>query len=205
MAYGRCAANSMGEAVVEWRRVEHQHVEADGMVKCKRCNGQVPSHRRNAFIGRRCPAWCATSAEEGWPAPEQDWGAWIFAELGRQAAGTQRPAGSKATSTARKRGSTAEPAKRAGQQEMQALFAAKAWRPHVAAQGPQLVGCLHCGEVARSWRSLQVRPCGSWKVRLPPRLQALLLLDSVAQAGGPPQDYAAALAARRGELPRPPE
>jgi hypothetical protein len=104
LAYGRCGGNARGAAVVTWTRVVHQVLEDHGQVRCTRCAGHVPAHRRNTFIGKQCPAWHAVAPEPGLGGgggaggEVPDWGAWVFALLGRRAAGGDHASSSKDSS-----------------------------------------------------------------------------------------------------------
>jgi ribonuclease HI len=207
-AYGACGANACGERW-PWRRIHHQATEGDGRMACGRCSGSVPLGRRAAFEGRRCPAWKTDppsgSAHE---ADAPDWGAWYLRVMGHKTAGcggareslvevTNGSLGSRGVESER----TMVPSAR-----IQALFAGAAWRSHVAAQGPGYTACISCGAAARRWPLLESTPCPGWRDLLPPRVAALIMLsDDICKAGGPPVRFAAALAARRGEVPRPPE
>ena len=114
LAYGHCTANgglpgAEAPPGVYWQRVPHRIVEADGLVRCARCRGSVPAHRRATFVTRRCPAWWLASPNGDVAAPGDDhqqaaicpaapmvtpaadgsdWGAWVFAVLGHAVAGT---------------------------------------------------------------------------------------------------------------------
>jgi hypothetical protein len=224
LAYGKCPANISGDHWT-WRRQPHELVEGDGVVACTRCGGSVPVLRRGAFEGRQCPAWRAmephpmdpigdqsaaapalegVAAAETPPASSADWGAWIFGLLGHKVAGRIQPSqGSRGQSCVAVAAPVGldQPIQRG-----QAILAGTAWRSHVSAQGPGFVACLACGGMARGLTQLQAAPCSGWRERLPPRVAALTLLgDRVARAGGPQVVFLAALAARRGERPRPPE
>jgi ribonuclease HI len=207
LAYGRCALNAIGEAIT-FTRVPHQPLEENGSVGCLRCGGRVPAHRRSAFIGKQCPAWqlvvpeSQVEGEAGDALP--DWGAWIFALLGHRAAGVVHGPATSTSGAANEQAALATPV--TGAEGIRALFAGGAWRAHVAAQGPNFSGCLVCGDTAPRWQTLQATPCKQWRAVLPPRVAALVLLgDGVMRVSGPPIGFAAALAARRGERPRPPE
>jgi ribonuclease HI len=202
LAYGSCAFNT-DEAHWLWRRVPHLVSVDDGQVSCARCNGTVPLGRRSAFEGKRCPAWLAEAPETITDAP--DWGAWFYKLMGHSAAGVRVRSRLHGPSTG---GGEAEAQRPAASRQagVQALFNGTAWRPHAGAQGPSFVACITCGGIAGDWTQLQATSCGGWRVVLPPRVAALVLLgDNISRAGGPPTGFVAALAARRGERPRPPE
>jgi hypothetical protein len=160
LAYSRCPANLEGQQW-EWKRVPH--VVADGVehISCSRCGGSVPMCRRAAFEGRRCPAWNLEPPGAGAVGP--DWGAWYFNVLGYKVAGKCAP----------QRGRTAPPnpaevaeeqaAPRNRTQDVLSIMTGKAWRPHTAACGPGHVACMSCGTSARSWATLQARPCTGWR------------------------------------------
>ena len=203
LAYSRCPANLEGQQW-EWKRVPH--VVADGAehISCSRCGGSVPMCRRAAFEGRRCPAWNLEPPGAGAVGP--DWGAWYFNVLGYKVAGKCAP----------QRGRTAPPnpaevaeeqaAPRNRTQDVLSIMTGKAWRPHTAACGPGHVACMSCGTSARSWATLQARPCTGLREKLPPRVAALALLGSrLVRAGGPPAGFAAVVATRVNEQPRPPD
>jgi ribonuclease HI len=214
LAYGKCSANADGEHWT-WRRQPHQVVERDGVIGCTRCGGSVPMLRRPMFEGRQCPAWRATApaapggdAESAFPAAAQvavgsdDWGAWILGLLGHNVAG-----GRQATKGGQK-GVTVTALTRSDAHLLgaQTILSGTAWRPHISAQGPNFIACLVCGGTARGWAKLHAAPCSSWRDVLPPRVAALTMLgDQVARACGPEAAFFAALDARRGERPRPPE
>lgn len=86
-----------------------------------------------------------------------------------------------------------------------ALFAGRAWQPHVAAQGPGFAVCLACGASAPTWRHLAARPCAGWAPALAPRAAAVLLLPDVACAGGDAAAFPAALQRRLQQRPRAPD
>jgi ribonuclease HI len=208
LAYGLCGANSGGECWT-WSRVPHQVSEGDGRLACTRCEGSVPVGRRASFDGKRCPAWKALPPAEHVQVPA-DWGAWILRVMGHKTAGANTGQGRRSgcsrnpvvdTVRATEARCAATPTMNA-----QALFAGAAWRSHVAAQGPGYAACIWCGAISKRWHTLQATPCSSWRNQLPPRAAVLVLLsDGISRAGGPPVRFAAALAARRGEVPRPPE
>jgi ribonuclease HI len=236
LAYGCCSANGGGAGAAEvagvsWQRVPHRIEEADGFVRCSRCHGSVPSHRRDTFVGRRCPAWWAAAPaadDAAAPGGDQpgaaldppalavapaagggDWGAWVFAMLGHHAAGT-----SAATArSARPRGDAAAPLRPAPVAEpdctraaVQALLSGTAWRPHAAARGPRLAACMQCGASAASWPLLAATPCRGWAATLPPRVAALALVGGELQcAGGSPEALADAVRRRMEELPAGPD
>jgi ribonuclease HI len=209
LAYGTCGANAGGEHWA-WTRIPHQVSEKDGRLACERCGGSVPLIRRAAFEGRRCPAWKAVPPAEPIHEPS-DWGAWYLKVMGFTTAGAQAGGGSRRQSVEDTRDNVVTrgalvqepeaPAARA-----RALFAGTAWRSHVGAHGPGFVACIVCGTVAKRWATLQTQPCAGWRDRLPPRVAAVVMLgDRICRIGGAPIRFAAALAARRGEQPRPPE
>ena len=216
LAYGRCPANANGDHWA-WRREPHRVVERDGLVVCTRCRGSVPLLRRSAFEGRQCPAWMAVppvpvleqvppGAPQAAPrASDSDWGAWVLGLMGHKVAGgSVRPKGC-GRGHANVEG---EPVVRQDppRNDARAVLAGTAWRPHASAQGPSFAACLVCGVTARESKRLQASPCGGWRDRLPPRVSALTMLgDRVVRADGPQVAFFAALAARRGERPRPPE
>jgi ribonuclease HI len=200
LAYGQCAANVSDQQWC-WDRVPHVVIEGTGRISCTRCGGSVPLCRRGTFEGKRCPAWEAVSPVPGDCSP--DWGAWCFSVMGHKTAGKSTPM---------RRDRAAEPssvepvAQGHKAKDVESLLAGRAWRPHVAAQGPAHVACISCGLSTRSWATLQARPCGGWRDKLPPRVAALVLLGSkITRAGGPPAGFAAALATRLNEQPRPPD
>jgi hypothetical protein len=226
LAYGKCSAHGGGVRGSEWRRVSHRIEEVEGVVRCTRCRGSVPAHRRATFVDRRCPAWWAAApagdaadadgaaaeggGDEATVAGGGDWGAWIFALLGHDAAGAAR---SRAASAGPRVAvppppAAAQPAARPActQATMQALLSGKAWQPHASASGPRLVACLRCGASAPAWSRLAATPCGGWTVALPPRVAALVLLGNELQcAGGSPGAFADALRRRMNELPAAPD
>jgi hypothetical protein len=208
LASGRCAFNADGAHWV-WRREPHQVIERDGIVTCQRCGGVVPSHRRGTFEGRTCPAWRAVAPEPNGAGAadgqgDTDWGAWILRLLGHSTAGGKHLfAGGAAPTVATRQLPDLRDPRGPG---LQALFAGGAWRPHVAAQGSRLAACLSCVAFACDWAALRATPCQGWRNLLPPRIAALVTLgDDITRAGGPPVGFADALAARRGERPRPSE
>jgi ribonuclease HI len=208
LAYGVCGANSNGENWT-WRRVAHQASEADGRLACARCGGSVPLGRRESFDGRRCPAW-KVDPPAGYAQEPPDWGAWFLRLMGHKTAGSHTGQGERhSCSWAPFDGPNGSAEMRQGPApvaRVQALFAGAAWQSHVAAQGPGYAACISCGATAKAWMTLQATSCAGWRDRLPPRAASLVLLcDSISRAGGPPVRFAAALAARRGEAPRPPE
>jgi hypothetical protein len=208
LAYGRCASNAAG-ALWSWTREHHQVVESGGTVTCSRCGGAVPAHRRGTFEGRTCPAWKAAPSAHGAGVPngseDTDWGAWVLRLLGHRAAGARQQSVGSCTI----RPGTVEQSQNASAPaclNSQPIFAGTAWRPHVAAQGPRFAACLFCGDTAKDWLALGATPCNGWRGTLPVRVTALVTLgDVLIRAGGPPVGFSAALAARRGERPRPPE
>jgi hypothetical protein len=217
LAYGHCSVRAGApNATVEasWERIPHRIAEADGAVRCTRCRGSVPAHRRAAFVGRRCPAWWAAPVAVG--ANQQaaaddrgDWGAWIFALLGHQSAGlaparaaSAGPRG--ATQSHSVRRDTVRPT--CTRARMLALLGGAAWQPHAAASGPRLAACLRCGASAPAWGRLAASPCGGWVAALPPRVAALVLIGSELHcAGGSPGALAEALHRRMSELPAVPD
>jgi ribonuclease HI len=199
-AYGSCGSNACGEHWV-WRRIPHQVFERNGQLNCSRCGGSVPLARRIAFEGRRCPAWKAEAPAEHCQEGDPDWGSWFLKVMGHKTAGAQGcprhtpgvDMGPRATIPNVTTGA-------------QVPLARMVWRPHVGAQGPGYTACISCGTTGKHWSALQSTSCGGWRERLPPRVAALLLLgDHIGRVGGPTAAFSAALAARRGETPRPPE
>ena len=218
LAYGRCPANGpeAAGAEVQWRRVPHCIVEAEGWLRCTRCGGRVPTLRRAAFQGRRCPAWRADPG--GWGAEGgggagagQDWGCWHFELLGRPAAGARgRPPTPRASGTGLGSGRPPRAGPCGGGREAavaaRALFAGAAWVPHVAIAAPRAVACMRCGRAAPAWEALAASPCPGWVPVLPPRWALLLLAGAALQrAGGPEAVLREAVERRRSELPAAPD
>jgi hypothetical protein len=233
LAYGKCRANLSGTDAdqVVWERVPHRCVRDAQNLCCTRCHGAVPLHRYAAFVGRRCPAWWLASraaapagaiqlqgvaaADAAMPlhaaavSSETDWGACVYALLGHRAAGGAQDASARCSTLVR--GAAVlprppQPVRARSADGARALFSGRAWRPHIAAQGPGCVMCIVCGDAAKTRASLAAKPCRGWAPVLPPRVAAVVTLgEGLLSAGGPPAAFAVALASRLAERPAAPD